>query len=368
MNGGRHTPNAEDRTSGTHGDVPGQMPKSTVDNQKSSIGSGLRVAVTIGDAAGIGPEVAIKALSQEELRGSAVLVGCPRVMAEHARCIGVAPPAVIAEIPWPGPTLPEMGRGSSETGAHALACLRKAVSMARAGEVDAVVTGPASKEMLGRAGVNHPGQTELLAELTGTRHYLMMLVAGDLRVAVVTTHLPLGRVSSSISRQTVLDKLAVLHHGLSGLFDIAEPRIAVLSLNPHAGDGGRCGTEEEEHIAPAVRAALARGIKVEGPLAADGAFATWREKRWDAILAMYHDQGLGPFKALAFGTGVNVTLGLPVIRTSPDHGTAFELAGRGLADERSMVEAIRLALRMANRKRLGRGDAAARHTAGTDNA
>jgi 4-hydroxy-L-threonine phosphate dehydrogenase PdxA len=166
--------------------------------------------------------------------------------------------------------------------------------------------------------------------------------------------------------QLVLDKLAVLHHGLQDLFDVPEPRIAVLSLNPHAGDGGRCGTEESDHIMPAVRTAIAQGIRVEGPLAADGVFATRLQKRWDAILAMYHDQGLAPFKGLAFGAGVNVTLGLPVIRTSPDHGTAFGLAGRGLADEGSMVEAIRLALGMAARRRLNRSGRSAASARGHD--
>jgi 4-hydroxythreonine-4-phosphate dehydrogenase len=322
------------------------------------------VAVTLGDAAGIGPEVALKALAKDELRGHAVVVGCPRIISEHAGRIGVPPPPIIAEVPWPCGPLPVPGRGSAETGAHTLACLREAVSMATAGEVDALVTGPASKEMLGRAGVEHAGQTELLAELTDTRRFLMMLVAGDLRVAVVTTHLPLARVAACITTQKVLDKLFVLHEGLRVLFGISDPRVAVLSLNPHGGDGGRCGNEEEKYIAPAVRAAVAQGLIVEGPLAADGVFATWKQKCWAAILAMYHDQGLAPFKALAFGAGVNVTLGLPVIRTSPDHGTAFELAGRCLASERSMIEAIKLALKMAGERHRRRGGSGPRDVAG----
>ncbi len=317
----------------------------------------LRVAVTMGDAAGIGPEVALKALANAELGARVVLVGCPRVLSDQAALLGLRLPEVIVEVPWVHERLPTLGHGGRKTGEHALACLRKAVSLARTGQVDGIVTGPVSKEMLGLAGVEHPGQTELLAELTGAERFLMLLAAGTLRVAVVTTHLPLIRVASRITKETVLEKISVLYDGLRHLFGIPEPLVAVLGLNPHAGEGGRCGSEEQEHIAPAMREAAGRGISLEGPLPADGAFAMWRQRSWDAVLAMYHDQGLAPFKALSFGGGVNVTLGLPVIRTSPDHGTAYEIAGQGVAREGSMVEAIRLALRMAA-TRAGEGGAA----------
>jgi 4-hydroxythreonine-4-phosphate dehydrogenase len=311
----------------------------------------LRVAVTQGDAAGIGPEVLVKALAREEFRGLTRAIGCPETLAHEARRAGVAPPHEIVGIRWPGAGPPEAGKPSPDTGVHALACLRAAVRMARAGEVDGIVTGPVSKEMLGHAGVTHPGQTELLAEMTETRQFLMTLVAGDLRVAVVTTHVPIKRVAELISIGAIVEKLRVLDGGLRELFAIRRPRIAVLALNPHAGDGGRCGTEEADVIAPAVREAADKGIHVTGPLSADGAFATWERERWDAILAMFHDQGLAPFKARSFGRGVNVTLGLPLIRTSPDHGTAYDIAGRGTADDRSMTEAVRLALHMAAARR-----------------
>ncbi len=219
------------------------------------------------------------------------------------------------------------------------------------GTFDAMVTGPVQKSVINAAGIAFTGHTEFLAKRLKARHVVMMLVGGGLRVALATTHLPLRGVPSSLTRGGLERTLQVLKHDLSERFAIARPRIAVAALNPHAGEGGFLGREEIEVIAPVLAKLRRRGFRLEGPLPADSLFTPQRLRTYDCVLAMYHDQGLPVLKYASFGSGVNVTLGLPIVRTSVDHGTALELAGRGHADSGSLLEAIALAARLAVRAR-----------------
>jgi 4-hydroxythreonine-4-phosphate dehydrogenase len=218
------------------------------------------------------------------------------------------------------------------------------------------VTAPVSKAAITATGVDFPGHTEFLARTAGTGKFVMMFVAGERRVALVTTHLSLVDVPRAITRERVLEKLVILNAGLELWFGVKHPRIAVTGLNPHAGESGIFGSEETEQIAPAIRTARERGILAEGPFAADTIFtglggAEGPGSGFDAVLAMYHDQGTIPIKILGFSDGVNVTLGLPIVRTSVDHGTAFDLAGKGQADPGSMISAVSLARDIAYRLR-----------------
>jgi 4-hydroxythreonine-4-phosphate dehydrogenase len=227
-----------------------------------------------------------------------------------------------------------------------------------AGHADAVVTAPISKEAIQRAAYDFPGHTEFLAERTGAAPLMILATerlpaffgSGPLRVALVTAHVPLAQAPALITRDAVLGKIRLFAEALRRDFGCARPRVAVLGLNPHAGDGGVLGREEIDHIRPAIEAAQADGIDAIGPLPADGFFGRQHYREADGVLAMTHDQGLAPFKALATGAGVNVTAGLPIVRTSPDHGTAFDLAGTGTADPASMAEALRIAARIAARR------------------
>jgi 4-hydroxythreonine-4-phosphate dehydrogenase len=219
-----------------------------------------------------------------------------------------------------------------------------------AGEFAAMVTAPVHKGVINDAGIAFSGHTELLAELTGTARPVMMLVAGDLRVALLTTHLPLREVADHVTASAITETVAIVHDGLEQLFGIVAPQIAVLGLNPHAGESGHLGTEERDIIEPALLTLRERGIPVIGPLPADSAFTRALLPQFDAVLAMYHDQGLPVLKHAGFGEAVNVTLGLPIIRTSVDHGTALELAGTGKASPGSLAAALRLAVDFARRR------------------
>jgi 4-hydroxythreonine-4-phosphate dehydrogenase len=218
-----------------------------------------------------------------------------------------------------------------------------------AGEYAAMVTAPVQKSLLAESGVPFMGHTEFLAALTGAAHPVMLLVAGKLRVALATTHLPLAAVPAAITAELLLDTLRVLDEGLRTRFGLARPRIAVCGLNPHAGESGHLGREEQDVIAPALLRARATGLAVRGPLPADTAFTPRALADCDAVLALYHDQGLPVLKYASFGHAVNVTLGLPILRTSVDHGTALDLAGTGRADPGSMIAAVELALDCARR-------------------
>jgi 4-hydroxythreonine-4-phosphate dehydrogenase len=220
------------------------------------------------------------------------------------------------------------------------------VSLCEQGQLDALVTAPVNKMGLKLAGIKHSGQTEWLAELTRTKKFAMMLVGGRLRVALVTTHLPLSEVSQSLTRKKILEVIELTHAALPK-FGLKRYRIGVAALNPHAGDGGLLGNEEQKLIGPAIANARRKQINALGPIPADTLFHRAYQGEFDAVVAMYHDQGLAPLKMLAFDTGVNVTLGLPFVRTSPDHGTAYDIAGKGIANPSSMIEAIKLAVKLS---------------------
>ena len=237
------------------------------------------------------------------------------------------------------------GRLDAQNSRYVLAVLERAVRGCLSGEYQAMVTAPVQKSVINDAGIAFTGHTELLAERSGARHVVMMLVGGGLRVALATTHLPLSQVPRAITRDSIVATLRVLDHDLRTRFRIAKPRILVAGLNPHSGESGHLGTEELEIIAPAIRES---GVDATGPIPADTLFVPERLKQADAVLAMYHDQGLPVLKYAAFGRGVNVTLGLPFVRTSVDHGTALDLAGTGKADPGSLIEAVKLAIELAS--------------------
>jgi 4-hydroxythreonine-4-phosphate dehydrogenase len=240
------------------------------------------------------------------------------------------------------------GRLDPANSRYVLATLERAVKGCLAGEYDAMVTAPVQKSVINDAGIAFTGHTEFLAERSGAQHVVMMLVGGGLRVALASTHLPLSQVPRAITREGVFRTLKVLDHDLRTRFRIRKPRILVAGLNPHSGESGHLGTEDQETVAPAIALAREAGIEAAGPIPADTLFVPERLKHADAVLAMYHDQGLPVLKYASFGRGVNVTLGLPFVRTSVDHGTALDLAGSGKADPGSLIEAVKLAIDLAS--------------------
>jgi 4-hydroxythreonine-4-phosphate dehydrogenase len=309
----------------------------------------IRIGITTGDVNGIGPEVALKAAARRWPRDlELVLVGSERVLREQARSFRLGVPAVWDPLPhfplvWrPGRLDPRASRAAAEwISAATHACL--------GGGLDGMVTAPISKEGFHAAGLHVPGHTELLAQLTGSRRFAMMLFGGPLRVVLATRHVPIADVPRLLTRRAVSEAIDLTAKGLPWLGS-RRARIAVCGLNPHAGEGGDIGREEITTIAPVVRAHRRRGQNVHGPLPADTVFHHAARGDYDAVVAMYHDQGLAPLKLLAFETGVNVTLGLPMVRTSPDHGTAFDIAARGIANPDSMMEAVRWAYALAKKR------------------
>jgi 4-hydroxythreonine-4-phosphate dehydrogenase len=330
----------------------------------------------MGDACGIGPEIVLKAcVAHARTAGAAPLLvyGDPGVLARTARALGlpvepvrVASPqdaaaraaAAAREAPGAPLRVPvvacsalpvdlPLGRIDARAGAAAHAAILAASRAALDGTVRAVVTAPIHKEALAAAGVKHPGHTEILAEVAGVPDVRMMLANDELRTVLVTIHVPLRDAIAAITRAAVRDTIAIADAALRRM-GVARPRIAVAGLNPHAGEGGLMGREEIDTIAPAIADARAAGIDATGPWPGDTVFMRARGFRdFDVVVAMYHDQGLIPVKYLGLDTGVNVTVGLPFVRTSVDHGTAFDLAGRGVADPRSLLAAIDLAARLA---------------------
>jgi 4-hydroxythreonine-4-phosphate dehydrogenase len=320
----------------------------------------------MGDAAGVGPEVVMKALAHREIYAIArpLVIGDARRLARAAECAGLRLAVHAIEAPDEArfevgsvdcidlALVPEdtpFGVLSAACGEAAYRFIERAVSLARAGEIDAICTAPINKEALNAAGHRFPGHTELLATLTGTAEVSLMLMAPGLNVIHVTTHIGLldaiERIDAGLVERTIArGRELVVRTG------VPDPRIAVCGINPHAGEAGLFGRgEEQSKIEPAIRACVARGWKVEGPLPADTLFYRALKGDFDLVVAMYHDQGHGPVKAVAFDTGVNVTAGLPVLRTSVDHGTAFDIAGTGKAEERSLLEALRAAVALAPR-------------------
>lgn len=321
------------------------------------------LAVTMGDASGIGPEVIAKALVDERVRARArpVVIGDGATMEAATESAGVDARvrwlAALTEARFRAGTIEVLdlqnidlvalprGRVNAAAGAAAFAYLQKAVELALAGEVQAIVTAPLSKEALNLAGHRYAGHTEALADLCGARQVAMMLVGGDLRVSHVTTHLALREVPARVQRERIVAVARLTEEAMRRL-GVERPRLAVAGLNPHAGEGGLFGCEESDEICPAVDDLRREGLDVHGPLPPDTVFLRALRREFDAVIAMYHDQGHIPVKLLAFDEGVNVTLGLPIIRTSVDHGTAFDIAWTGVARPQSMINALLLAAQM----------------------
>jgi len=317
------------------------------------------IAITMGDPTGVGPEIIAKVYAEGAPR--ALVVGDVAMMRRAVSRLGLAlevhPVGAPAEARFErgvidvlGVTeLPEdlpFGRVDARGGEGAFRYLEKAVALALAGDVHAVATAPLNKEALHRAGFEYPGHTEILAELTGVRDYAMMLVADPLRVVHVSTHVALSEAIRRVQPERELTVIRLADRALRRL-GIDTPRVAVAGLNPHAGEAGLFGTEDRDVIAPAVEAARAEGIDASGPWPPDTVFMQARQGRFDVVVVQYHDQGHIPIKLMGFDTGVNVTVGLPFFRTSVDHGTAFDIAGTGAADPRSLRAALELAVTLA---------------------
>ncbi len=320
-----------------------------------------RIALTAGEPAGIGPEL-IAGLIADDFAADLVVIGNKGLLAERALAAGhdiklvdyirgqsrrASGELAVIDIELAAPSI--AGRLDPRNARHVLDVLERAAVGAQSGEFDAVVTAPLHKAVINYAGVPFSGHTEFFAERAGCA-VVMMLVAGSLRVALATTHLPLSAVPAAVTRIGLLNTLRILHRDLCRRFAIEAPRIAVLGLNPHAGEGGHLGFEEIETITPVLEQLRDEGLTLIGPMPADTAFVPKHLDNFDAVLAMYHDQGLPVLKHAGFGHAVNVTLGLPWIRTSVDHGTALDLAGTGRADAGSLRAALSLAIELAEQR------------------
>lgn len=319
-----------------------------------------RIGITMGDPAGIGPEVVLKAVAEEEIRGACVpvIIGDAQLLAHTARTLDLQ---CGYEITRQGETIPEHvdephiyhldniggfvepGIESGVAGKAAAGYIEAAVELCAAGAVDAIATAPINKRALFLGGYSFPGHTEFLAHLTGTEEYAMAFVAANLRIVLLSTHVPLSEAIRMVDRDRMVKTINLTHRELRR-WGIERPRIAVAALNPHGAEGGLFGVEEASEMLPAIESC--RGVdevNVQGPFSADTVFLRASRGEFDAVIACYHDQAMIPVKCLSFGEAVNVTLGLPFIRTSVDHGTAFDIAGKGLAEHSSMVAAIKLA-------------------------
>ncbi|HTZ68967.1 MAG TPA: 4-hydroxythreonine-4-phosphate dehydrogenase PdxA [Roseiarcus sp.] len=322
------------------------------------------LAMTMGDPAGIGPELALAAWRDRTLSAPFVIFAAPSLLAAAAKRAGFAVPIIETDVsgaraafPTGLPVVPlknvvedAPGRPSAVNAAATIESIERAVQAVRQGEARAVVTNPIAKAMLYQAGFSYPGHTEYfgaLAEGWGAPAFPVMMIWSEaLAVAPVTIHIPLAEVPKALTGDLIVRTARVVNRDLRVRFGVTRPRLAVAGLNPHAGEGGAMGREEISVIAPAIEALKAEGIDVVGPLSADTMFHAKARVRYDVALTMYHDQGLIPVKTLAFDEGVNVTLGLPFVRTSPDHGVAFDIAGKGLANPSSLIAALKLADRL----------------------
>lgn len=325
----------------------------------------IRIGITIGDINGIGPEVIIKALSNNHLLNQCtpIIYGSAKAIAYHKNIVksninfntigqaqDIKPNAVNVLNCWDEAVNIELGKANEDGGKYAHIAIDRAFRDYNSDQIDAIVTAPINKYAMSLAGFPHPGHTEYFSSQYSDSTSIMMMISEDLRIALVTNHLPLSEVASHVTQDTVLTKIRVLHKSLVEDFNIDKPKIAVLGLNPHAGDNGKIGTNEDAHIHPAIVKAKEEGIMAMGAFPADGFFGSGDFKKFDAVLAMYHDQGLIPFKSLTFGTGTNYTAGLPLIRTSPDHGTAYDIAGQNKADESSLLHAIYRAIDISRQR------------------
>ncbi len=320
----------------------------------------IRIGISIGDPNGIGPEVVIKALSRQGILDlvTPVIYASKAAMSRYSsedlpdfeyQVVASGDDAEDGNISlveaFPEDLEYTPGEATAAGGTAAALSLERAVADLKDNNLDALVTAPINKSVMPPETFPYPGHTEMLTEKLGAEESLMFLVTDDLRVSVVTNHIPVSEVAKAVTKAAILKKLDIMNASLRADFGISRPVIAVLSLNPHAGDQGRIGQEDIKVVRPAVEAAKEKGILAMGPFPADGFFGSGKQNKFDAVLAMYHDQGLIPFKALSFGKGVNFTAGLPGIRTSPDHGTAYDLVGKDEASPDSFLSALFLARR-----------------------
>jgi 4-phospho-D-threonate 3-dehydrogenase / 4-phospho-D-erythronate 3-dehydrogenase len=326
------------------------------------------LGITMGDPAGIGPEVIAKAVAGRVLQKVCrpIVIGSFPVMERTIRALKLKLKAVRVDgheilpvrekiVAVLDPLETPLGKftpgvAAVETGAASVAFIKKGVELAQIGCIDGIVTAPINKEAINMAGCHYPGHTELLSDLTRAKESGMMIVGGPLRIMFVTTHVGIKDLSSQLTQAKIEKGIRLAHQALTQLYGIKNPKIGVAALNPHAGEHGLFGDEEIRVILPAARAAQAQGILASDPLPADTLFGKAVNGQYDGIVAMYHDQGLIPLKLVAFGTCVNLTVGLPIIRTSVDHGTAFDIVGKGIADPGSLIEAVKLAARLVTRR------------------
>ena len=320
----------------------------------------IRVAITQGDTNGVGYEVILKVFTSPEMLElcTPIIYGSSKIAAYHRKALNLETSFSTisnAEEARDGRVnllncfdeeiKVELGQPSQEAGQAALMALDRAMTDFRKGLYDVLVTAPINKATIQSPSFHFPGHTEYIETSVGEgKKALMILMNETLRVALVTTHLPVKDIATAITKESIIEKAAIFHQALKRDFRISSPRIAVLSLNPHAGDDGLLGSEEKDVIIPAIEELADKGIQAFGPYAADGFFGSGTYDHFDGVLAMYHDQGLAPFKTIALESGVNYTAGLPIVRTSPDHGTAYDIAGKGIADENSMRQAIYTAI------------------------
>jgi len=319
------------------------------------------IAITMGDPSGIGPEIIVKGLTTSPDFCRTVVIGDAAWLQQHASQwapqLSIHPIKDLNDVRnEPGvldvmdlhnvPENMHMGHSSAEGGKAAVEYIRKAVELATSHQVHAITTAPINKEAMHLAGFKYPGHTEMLADLTHTPEVALMLAGGSLRVVLTTTHVPLSEVRDLLTRDRILKTIRLTHQWLTQV-GIEQPRISVTGLNPHSGDGGIFGNEEIETIRPAIEAAQKENIEVDGPFSADALFGRIHEASYDAVITMYHDQGMIPIKMASMDRAVNITLGLPIIRTSVDHGTAFDIAGQVIAKPDSLLEALKVAATLA---------------------
>lgn len=332
---------------------------------KTNKKSKLLIGITMGDPCGIGPEIVVKSLKSPAIRKIAnyVIIGNEHVL-EHAAGTSKIPLKYqtishileVEDSKQPISLLPmgnatsnfiKMKKATAEGGELSVQCVIRGINLAMSGHIDALVTAPICKEAIHLGGYGYPGHTEMLKVFSGAERVVMLMAGGKLRVAFVTTHIALKDVPQIITIQDILGTIIISDNNLKQYFGLKKPRIAVCGLNPHAGEEGIFGDEESKVIIPAIEKAKKKGIQCDGPVSADTVFYKALKGAYDVVVAIYHDQGAIPLKLHAFETGVNITLGIPFIRTSPDHGTAYDIAGKGIANPQSMMEAIKMAAKMA---------------------
>ena len=316
-----------------------------------------RIGITPGDPAGIGPDICLQVFQEFESEAELVFYTNPGLMTARARKLGLEV-TIHGESKRGGlqihsvdlQSIPEPGVPDATSAPFVIDCLGAALEACQDNHIDAIVTGPVNKSLINQAGIPFTGHTEWFAAETNTAQPVMLLASDDLRIAIATTHLPLRKVADAIKPKLLRDTLTIMHNELIDKFAIRKPVISVCGLNPHAGENGQLGNEETDTIVPTLESLRKEGMKLIGPVPADTVFTKRSLAQVDAVLAMYHDQGLSVLKHAAFGDAVNITLGLPMIRTSVDHGTAYDLAGSGDADPGSLIAAIRCAINMIDTK------------------